>query len=179
MFIINTKKVETIKNQNWVKMAKYIFLVDYKNYVKKGQVLEGRLNPGKAASGVFKAKPASVDFSIEKILNGKKGYSYFSVPQSEIGKTIKKVDDSIQTNTKPLGVNESTNVNTSPLGKTARTTQLIFIAGGWALIYYIYKKNWSKSKGWKAGILLATAYNAYSTYKTLSSPAIQVTTTKK
>jgi hypothetical protein len=71
------------------------------------------------------------------------------------------------------------NLNQSSFGKKARTTQLVFIAGGWALIYYIYKKKWNKSNGWKAGILIATAYNAYSTYKTLSSPAIQVTTTKK
>lgn len=67
---------------------------------------------------------------------------------------------------------------TSTIDEKARTTQIAWTVGGWALIYYIYKKYWDKSNAWKGGIIIASAYNAYNTYKIFSQPAV-VTQNKK
>jgi len=132
------------------KKAKYKFLKDYKDFAKKGQILEGTEMPGRKPLPGSGAKFASQPATIMFVLGGD---SVFHVLQSEIGKTIEKVaDDKAPTNTGGTGTTTS---GTTTSGKTTTQTQsglfttknivlgVAFIAIG----YFVYTKFIKKGKG--------------------------------
>jgi hypothetical protein len=125
------------------KKAKYKFLKDYKDFAKKGQILEGTEMPGRKPLPGSGAKFASQPATIMFVLGGD---SVFNILQSEIGKTIEKVvDDKAPTNTGGTGTTTGT---TTPQTQSGLFTTKNIVIGVivLAVAYYGYKKYVKKGK---------------------------------
>jgi hypothetical protein len=125
------------------KKAKYKFLKDYKDFAKKGQILEGTEMPGRKPLPGSGAKFASQPATIMFVLGGD---SVFHVLQSEIGKTIEKVaDNKAPTNTGGTGTTTDTTTTQTQSGLFT-TKNIVIGVIVLAVAYYGYKKYVKKGK---------------------------------
>jgi len=130
------------------KKAKYKFLKDYKDFAKKGQILEGTEMPGRKPLPGSGAKFASQPATIMFVLGGD---SVFYVLQSEIGKTIEKVADDkapVKDPTNTGGTGTTTTGTTTPQTQSGLFTTKNIIIGVivLAVAYYGYNKYVKKGK---------------------------------
>jgi len=122
---------------------KYVFLKNW-NEFKKGEVVYGVEKPAEKAIPGAQYKKALRAAGVSISAHRKN----FFIPKTEIGKTIKKVDDSTPTGTKPpIGGTITGGTTTETQSGLFTTKNIVLGVAFLAIGYFVYTKFIKKGKG--------------------------------